>query len=143
MKFFILFLFCFLSLSKCDWHFSTFDADQSLSANGVHSTNRQVRSLSENQDQNESSRISETKVTRISGSQRRLKTVLHQLKRDIYIQKRKNKEFKKNVEYRLLKMNEYTENLEDRFNELKTNYDHLKNLMDKFMGGFTCFTVTN
>ena len=130
MKFVILLLFTVLSLSKCDWQLSTFDdEDQSLS------TNRHTRSLNENEDQNEGREISETKVTRNSGSQRRLKMVLYQLKRDNYIQKRKNKEFKKNVEYRLLKMNEYTENLENRFNELKTSYDHLKNLMDKFMGG--------
>ena len=50
MKIFILLLFTILSLSKCDWQLSTFD-DEDLSL----STNRHIRSLNENEDQNEGS----------------------------------------------------------------------------------------
>ena len=101
MKFVILLLFTVLSLSKCDWNLSTFDdEDQSLS------TNRQVRSLNENDDQNEGSGMGETVVA--------LNSVIQQLRRD-------NIETKKRLDL----MSKKQEKTEERFNKLKGNHKTL------------------
>lgn len=106
MKFVL--LFTFLSLSKCDLHLSTFDDEDSLS------TNRQVRSLNENEDQNEGSGMAKTGVTRNSGSQGPLIRVLHYVRRE-----------NKKITNKMHALSNYKEKIEDKFNKLKGNHKNL------------------
>ena len=157
MKFVILLLFTILSLSKCDWQLSTFDdEDQSLS------TNRQVRSLSEN----EGSGIGETVVTvnsviqrlrrvniktikklkfmskkqgeteerfnKLKGNHKSLTKNYYELKRTL---KTEYKTFKNKTNEKLSTMSKYTKKLEDRFEKLNRNLNQLKNTMKIFIGG--------